>query len=145
MDVFSPDKRSDIMRRIRAIDTKPEAQLRKELFRRGLRYRKNSNRMPGRPDIVFPRSKVAVFVHGCFWHQHPGCRYAAKPKSNEAYWKPKLARNAVRDAEVLQALTELGWTVLVVWECEIRKDLQKEADRVAALVQTEMSKGRARK
>lgn len=110
------------MSRIRGKDTKPEILVRKYLFARGLRFRKNDKRYPGRPDVVLPKYKTAVFVHGCFWHLHEGCKYAVMPKSNVDYWKKKLYCNRERDARNQAELKAMGWTVLTVWECELKKD-----------------------
>lgn len=134
MDIFSPEKRSDIMSRIRATGTKPEEQLRKELFRRGYRYRKNVRSLKGCPDIAFRSRRVAVFVHGCFWHQHAECKYAVMPKSHQEYWQPKLVRNAKRDEAVRCALEADGWQVVVVWECEVKRNLQGAADHIEAVL-----------
>lgn len=95
--------------------------MRKYLFSRGLRYRKNDKRYPGHPDIVLPKYKTCVFVNGCFWHQHPGCKYAVLPASNQDYWLPKLKRNTERDAVNIRLLKSEGWQVITVWECELKK------------------------
>lgn len=118
-----PIGRSENMRRIRSRDTKPELALRRALHDRGLRYRVDCSHLPGKPDIVFAKARLAVFVHGCFWHQHPGCREASKPRSNTDYWRPKLANNVARDKRVSAELTAMGYCALVVWECEIERNL----------------------
>lgn len=118
------------MRRIRSRDTKPELILRQSLHARGLRYRVHVNSLPGKPDIVFTRRRVAVFVHGCFWHQHPGCREASSPRSNAAYWAPKLLRNVERDGQHAEMLQSMGYRVLVLWECEIEKAPAAAVDHV---------------
>ena len=100
--------------------------VRKYLFARGLRFRKNDKRYPGRPDVVLPKYKTAVFVHGCFWHLHEGCKYAKMPKSNVEYWEEKLYKNRERDARNQEELKAMGWTVLTVWECELKKDKREE-------------------
>ncbi len=125
-DKFSKETRSYIMSRIRGKDTKPEILVRKYLFARGLRFRKNDKRYPGRPDVVLPKYKTAVFVHGCFWHLHEGCKYAKMPKSNVEYWEEKLYKNRERDARNQEELKAMGWTVLTVWECELKKDNREE-------------------
>jgi DNA mismatch endonuclease (patch repair protein) len=107
------------MSRIRGRDTAPELALRRALHRRGLRYRLHDAKLPGRPDIVFPSRRAVVFVHGCFWHRHDGCRIATTPKSNTAFWQAKFDRNVERDLRNCERLGELGWTVIVVWECEL--------------------------
>lgn len=106
------------MSRIRSSDTSPEVWVRSFLHRHGLRFRKNDKRLPGRPDIVFPKYRTVLFVHGCFWHQHPGCREGRIPDSNRDYWEPKLRRTVERDREHRRALEERGWRVLTSWECE---------------------------
>jgi DNA mismatch endonuclease (patch repair protein) len=114
-------RRRELMRSIRSSETGPELTVRRLLFRMGYRYRKHVRALPGTPDIVFTRRRKAVFVHGCFWHQHtPGCpRRPRTPRSNSGYWSPKLARNVERDQQQQRELTELGWEFTVVWECEL--------------------------
>jgi DNA mismatch endonuclease (patch repair protein) len=108
------------MSKIRSKDTKPELALRKALFARGFRYRVNDNHLPGKPDIVLPKYKTVIFLHGCFWHGHEGCKYASIPKTNTKFWVDKITSNAERDKVNAEKLTALGWNVLTVWECEIR-------------------------
>lgn len=127
-DKFSREVRSKIMKSIRSKDTSPEKLVRSYLHRAGLRFRLHKTGLPGSPDIVLPKHKTVVFVHGCFWHHHqsPDCPYSKKPKSNLDYWLPKLERTMERDRENLRELNSLGWKVGVVWECEIgEKQLQK--------------------
>lgn len=112
--------RSDIMRAVKRAHTKPEIIVRKALHALGLRFRLHRRDLPGSPDIVLPRLRTAVFVHGCFWHRHPGCRYATTPKSRQEYWLPKFEANVERDARKEAQLRELGWHVLVIWECETK-------------------------
>ena len=119
-DVHSPEIRSYNMSRIRGKDTKPEEKVRKYLFSRGFRYRKNDARLPGKPDIVLPKYKTVVFVNGCFWHKHEGCRYFVWPKNNAEFWKSKIEKNVERDLRVQKELRSLGWKVLTVWECELK-------------------------
>ena len=121
-DNHSKEVRSMNMSHIKSTGTKPEVIVRKYLFSKGLRYRKNDKRYPGNPDIVLPKHKVCVFINGCFWHQHSGCRYAAIPKSNQEYWIPKLQRNVERDKTNNEKLNQSGWKVITVWECELKKD-----------------------
>jgi DNA mismatch endonuclease, patch repair protein len=119
------------MSKIRSKDTKPELLLRSALFKLGYRYRVHVKDLPGKPDIVFKRQRVAIFVHGCFWHYHSDCREGRIPNTNTAFWKNKLSKNIERDKMHLEALYNLGWHVMVVWECEIEKDLKailKEID-----------------
>lgn len=125
-DNHTKEQRSYNMSRIRAKDTKPEEIVRKYLFCRGLRYRKNDKRYPGHPDIVLPKYKTIVFVHGCFWHRHPGCRYATTPSTNTSFWNEKFRKNVERDRTEQSALKEMGWKVLIVWECELKKDKRTE-------------------
>lgn len=117
------------MSRIHGRDTKPEVIVRKYLFAKGLRYRKNDKRFPGHPDIVFPKYKTVIFVHGCFWHGHEGCRYFRIPSSNVEFWEVKIRRNRERDKKDAAELEKLGWKVITVWECRIRR----KADRAEAL------------
>jgi DNA mismatch endonuclease (patch repair protein) len=128
--------RSAQMALIRSRDTKPEVRVRRALHAAGLRYRLNDRRLPGAPDLVFPGRRVALFVHGCFWHQHPGCRAARMPKSRLVFWTTKLMGNVERDRRRQAELEALGWTVMVIWECETRKPekLASLAARVRATV-----------
>ena len=119
------------MSRIRSKDTKPEILVRKGLHARGFRFRLQDRRLPGRPDIVLPKWGVVIMVNGCFWHGHKGCRYASRPKSNIEYWLPKIERNIHRDEVTSAHLEALGWKVLTVWECELRRDLDVRLDALA--------------
>lgn len=121
MDNHTKEVRSYNMSRIRSKNSKPEEVVRKYLFSKGLRYRKNVKDLPGKPDIVLPKHKTVIFVNGCFWHKHD-CGRFVWPKSNEEYWYAKIKRNIQRDADNYKLLTEAGWKVLVIWECEIKKD-----------------------
>jgi DNA mismatch endonuclease (patch repair protein) len=118
-DIVDAATRSRMMSGIRGRNTKPELVVRRYLHRAGLRYRLHVKSLPGRPDIVLARHRAVVFVHGCFWHRHPGCRFAYSPKSREDFWRAKLDGNAQRDAVVVEALSRLGWRVFVLWECEL--------------------------
>ena len=120
------------MSRIKGKDTKPEELVRKYLFSRGFRYRKNDRRLPGSPDIVLPKYHTAIFVNGCFWHKHEGCKYFVWPKDNAEFWKTKIETNVIRDSRNKQKLMEQGWKVITVWECELKKD-----QRNATLIQLE--------
>ena len=124
MDVNTRETRSYNMSQIKGKNTKPEETIRKYLLGRGLRYRKNDKRLPGHPDIVLPKYKTVVLVNGCFWHVHEGCKYFKWPKSNVEFWKNKLTENRRRDVVKIQALKELDWKVIVVWECELKGDNQ---------------------
>lgn len=117
-DVVDRATRSRMMSGIRHRDTKPELKVRSFLHRHGLRFRLHVGQFPGRPDVVLPRHRAAIFVHGCFWHRHKGCRYATNPKNNAAFWRAKLNGNALRDTRHRRELTKLGWRVFTVWECE---------------------------
>lgn len=119
VDFLSSAARSERMSRIRGKDTKPELVVRKLLHAAGYRYRLHVNSMFGRPDIVLPRYKAVIFVHGCFWHRHSGCSVATMPKSNRPFWLAKFARNVERDRQNRTKLRKLGWRVFVVWECEV--------------------------
>jgi DNA mismatch endonuclease (patch repair protein) len=122
MDVHSKEVRSYNMSRIKGKDTKPEETVRKYLFSQGFRYRKNDKRLPGTPDIVLPKYKTVIFVNGCFWHGHEGCKYFVWPKNNAEFWHKKIRDNILRDQRKVQALDLLGWKVIVVWECKIKSD-----------------------
>ena len=122
VDKFSKETRSHVMSKIRGKDTKPEILVRSYLFSKGLRFRKNDKRYPGSPDIVLPKYKTIVFVHGCFWHLHDGCKYSKMPKSNVDFWKNKLYGNRERDKRNQMELEAMGWNVIIVWECELKKD-----------------------
>jgi DNA mismatch endonuclease (patch repair protein) len=119
-DIVSPEKRSAMMSSVGSKDTKPEMIVRRILHGMGYRFRVHSSTLPGTPDVVLPRHRKVVFVHGCFWHGHPGCKNAARPASNTEFWDSKLDRNISRDAAVKRELEEQGWDVFVVWECEAR-------------------------
>jgi DNA mismatch endonuclease, patch repair protein len=138
MDFLAPAQRSALMSRIRSVDTKPEVRLRKALFARGHRFRKNVKGLPGTPDIVLRKHKYAIQVRGCFWHAHRGCGRSHRPESNAGYWGPKLARNVARDRLSDKKLRGLGWRVRVVWECEISSDdsLAFVVDRINSELKT---------
>lgn len=121
MDIWSKEKRTEVMSKIRSKNTKPELLLRKYLFSKGLRYRINYKKLPGKPDIVFQKYKTVVFVNGCFWHGHDNCKIAHIPKSNVEFWTNKINKNKKRDEDNLNSLLSLGWSVVIVWECEINK------------------------
>lgn len=134
-DVHTPKQRSYNMSRIRNKDTKPEELVRKYLFSQGFRYRKNDARLPGKPDIVLPKYKTVIFVNGCFWHKHEGCKYFVWPKNNADFWKNKIESNVTRDDKNYQQLKELGWKVLIIWECELKRSCQAERlERIVDLV-----------
>ncbi|AVA21301.1 DNA mismatch endonuclease Vsr [Rhizobium sp. NXC24] len=119
VDFLTPEERSKRMSRIKSRDTVPEVALRKALHALGFRFRLGSRRLPGKPDIVLPKYKSVVFVHGCFWHRHEDCKVATTPKSNTEFWLDKFERNVQRDLRVADELSRLGWQVNIVWECEL--------------------------
>jgi len=125
-DNHSPAVRSYNMSRIKNSNTKPEEMVRKYLFSKHMRYRKCDKRYPGKPDIVLPKYNTVIFINGCFWHWHKGCPGFVMPKSRLDYWKPKLKRNRIRDAEHIAALQADGWHVITVWECELKKEVRDE-------------------
>jgi DNA mismatch endonuclease (patch repair protein) len=133
-DRLSPEARSAHMRRIRKRDTTPERVVRRLVHGLGFRFRLHRHDLPGTPDLVLPRLRKAILVHGCFWHQHAGCRLARLPKSRGEYWLPKLSRNQERDAAARVELRARGWDVLVVWECETN-DLADLHDRLSAFLE----------
>jgi DNA mismatch endonuclease (patch repair protein) len=122
MDILSREKRSWNMSRIRGRDTTPEKRVRSLLHRLGYRFRLHRHDLPGKPDIVLPRFRTVIFVHGCFWHRHPRCRYAYVPKTRTEFWVGKFAANVRRDRQCQRTLRKLGWHVLVVWECQLRDE-----------------------
>ena len=133
-DILTPTQRHSCMSKIRGKDTKPEIRVRKGLHRRGFRFRLQDRRLPGRPDITLPKYGVAIMVNGCFWHGHKGCRYATKPRTNPEFWETKIERNRHRDEVTTAHLEALGWTVITVWECELRGKAASEA-RIEALAE----------
>lgn len=122
MDKHSKDVRSYNMSQIRSTDSKPETLVRKYLFSKGLRYRKNVKTLPGKPDIVLPKYKTIVLVNGCFWHGHKDCKYFVMPKTNVEFWENKINTNIVRDQVTYDNLSKLGWNIIIVWECDLKKD-----------------------
>ena len=135
-DIVDSNRRSELMAGIRGRDTAPELAVRRIAHRMGLRFRLHRKDLPGRPDLVFPRHRLAVFVHGCFWHRHEGCRYASTPKSRIAFWTEKFAANVDRDARQEAALRTLGWRVLVIWQCETKDEAAVER-RLSVLIRGE--------
>ncbi len=132
-DTLSREARSRNMAAIRGRDTAPEVYLRGLLFARGLRYRKNTPRLPGRPDLHLARWKAVIFVNGCFWHRHRDCPYAAVPRSNTGFWEEKFARNVRRDRQVREDLARLGLRTLTVWECTLRRMRRDRAEEERVL------------
>jgi DNA mismatch endonuclease (patch repair protein) len=132
-DVVDPPTRARMMAGIGGKDTKPEMALRRRLHAAGLRFRLHAAKLPGKPDIVLPSRRAAIFVHGCFWHRHEGCHWCSTPASNVEFWAAKLRRNRARDAEVRDALHAAGWRVAVVWECGLRAaSLDETVEQVLA-------------
>lgn len=120
MDKFSKAKRAEIMRAVKGKNTLPELQVRRLLHSLSFRFRLHRRDLPGCPDIVLPKHRICIFVHGCFWHQHPGCKRAALPSSNVDFWSVKLQKNVLRDKENIKKLNGLGWKVAIIWECETK-------------------------
>lgn len=139
MDSLTKEKRSWNMSRIRSNDTTPELVVRSFLFRNGFRFRLHVRNLPGHPDIVLPKYRTVVEVRGCFWHRHPGCRQATTPSTNAEFWQEKFKRNVERDKRNEIQLNELGWRVIVVWECFVKQKtfLQALLDRIAGADQDE--------
>jgi len=138
MDSITPEHRSWNMSRIHGKDTKIEVEVRKYLFAKGFRFRKNDKRFPGKPDVVLPKYKTVIFVNGCFWHMHEGCKQGRLPKSNLDYWREKLEKNVANDKLHEQQLKEMGWNTITLWECELKKDFEGVMDNlVNNLRQTE--------
>ena len=125
MDIFTREKRSEIMAKVSSKDTKPEIIVRKFLFSRGFRFRKNVKKLPGKPDIVLRKYKTIIFINGCFWHGHT-CKRACLPKNNHSFWEEKIAKNKTRDIENIRILEEMGWHVITVWQCELLNVTKRE-------------------
>lgn len=123
---MTPEQRFKCMSHNRAKNTGPELILRQALWRQGYRYRINEKHLPGRPDIVLPKYRTTIFIHGCFWHGHKDCKYYTVPKTNKEFWVAKVARNKERDQEVWRKLEALGWSVIIVWECQLKKSVLEE-------------------
>lgn len=125
-DIKTKEARSYNMSRITGKDTKPEKLVRQYLFSKGFRYRKNYNKLPGSPDLVLPKYRTVIFINGCFWHGHEGCKYFVWPENNAEFWRKKIEANISRDKLKKTQLEEMGWTVLVIWECELRPNKRQE-------------------
>ena len=131
-DNHTPAQRRINMAAIQSAATAPELKLRHALWRQGFRYRVNDKRLPGKPDIVLPKYRTAIFVHGCFWHGHKNCKYYTVPKTNTEFWVAKVTRNQERDQEVWRRLEAKGWSIVIVWECQLKKaNIDDTIDRVA--------------
>jgi len=133
MDVISPSKRSELMRRVRPSNTRPELVVRRVVHSLGFRFRLHDAKLPGRPDLVLSRHNLAIFVHGCFWHRHPRCRKSSSPATNTDFWQSKFRANKRRDRRNVRDLTRRGWHVLIVWECET-KDLEALRSRLSRVL-----------
>ena len=131
MDVFTPEKRSEVMSRIRSRNTKPELLVKAVLWGNGFRYARTGYQLPGSPDVVLPKYRSVIFVHGCFWHGH-ACKYGRVPKSNCEYWVPKIKKNKARDARALRNLRAMGWHCYQIWECHLLADLNRVMRRLRA-------------
>jgi DNA mismatch endonuclease (patch repair protein) len=129
-DHLTPEKRSWNMAQIKGKDTTVEVIVRKYLFSNGYRFRKTDKRYPGKPDIVLPKYKTVIFIHGCFWHRHPGCKRATTPKSNVEYWNSKFHKNVENDTKHKEELETMGWKVIVLWECEIQKHFEETMEKL---------------
>ncbi|MFA6058663.1 MAG: DNA mismatch endonuclease Vsr [Taibaiella sp.] len=125
-DVHDKATRSYNMSRIKGKDTKPEMLVRKFLFSKGFRYRLHDKKLPGKPDIVLPKYKTVIFIHGCFWHGHEGCKFYVVPKTRTEWWLEKIGKNIMNDEKAVKALVEQGWKVIMIWECDLKKNLLEE-------------------
>lgn len=133
MDIFTRSKRRAIMSEVSGVNTSPEIAVRKALFASGFRFRLNDKRFPGKPDIMLPKYRAVIFVHGCFWHQHKGCPRSRRPETRKEFWDAKLAGNIERDKRNIQQLEAMGWRVAVIWECAIKKKSAFE-DTMSSLI-----------
>jgi DNA mismatch endonuclease, patch repair protein len=136
VDTFTREKRSEIMRKVRSFDTAPELLVRRLLHRSGFRFRLYGRDLPGNPDIILPKHKTVILVHGCFWHRHKNCGEATMPKSNASYWEAKFARNVKRDRRIKRDLMRMGWRVITIWECQTRNLLRLLSRIKRALIRT---------
>jgi DNA mismatch endonuclease (patch repair protein) len=125
MDTITKERRSQNMSKIRSKDTLPELLIRKALWRMGYRYKLHYKLLPGKPDIVIIKHKIVIFVHGCFWHRHENCIEASRPKTNSEYWETKINRNIDRDRKHQEEIKQLGWKVIIIWECDVKKDIEE--------------------
>ena len=142
-DIYSLEKRSEIMARIRTTGTKPELLVRQVTHSLGYRFRLYRKGLPGKPDLVFPRYGKVIFVHGCFWHGHRHCAKAKRPATNSAFWEQKLSRNMERDQQNTTALREIGWGVMIIWECETR-DQNRLAGKIRRFFEENLCLGKVR-
>jgi DNA mismatch endonuclease, patch repair protein len=142
VDTLTRQRRSELMASVRTKHTGPQLKVRSIVHRLGLRFRLHRNDLPGRPDLVFPRLRAVVFVHGCFWHRHRGCPKSSIPATGTEFWRAKLARNVIRDTAVIRSLRRAGWRVLIVWECETRAQprLAKKLSKFLNVLKTKIEK-----
>ena len=133
-DNLPPEKRSWNMSRVHSKDTSVEVKVRKYLFSKGFRYRKNVSALPGKPDIVLPKYRAVIFIHGCFWHRHQNCKRATTPKTHLDYWLPKFQRNIENDAKNYEELKQIGWKPIIVWGCEINKDFENTMQKLVETI-----------
>lgn len=133
-DIFSSEKRSEIMSKISGKETKPEILVRKFLFAHGFRFRKNDKKLPGKPDIVLPKYKTVIFVHGCFWHGHHNCKKSKLPETRKEFWEEKINQNISRDIRNIKDLEELGWKVILVWGCELGKNKEENLSNLINII-----------
>ena len=133
-DRVSKEQRSLNMSHIHGADTSLEIRVRKDLFKRGFRFRKNVKKLPGKPDLFLKKYNTAIFVNGCYWHRHKNCKYASVPKTNVEFWNSKFDRNVVNDKRVIRELRKKGYHVITIWECKLKKDFDKEMRRVSNLL-----------
>lgn len=136
-DIVGPGKRSRMMASVRSENTRPEMLVRRGLHRLGFRFRLHVGKLPGRPDLVLPKYRVAIFVHGCFWHRHSGCKYVTSPKNRSDFWRAKFEANIKRDHRNSRALLEDGWRVFIVWECALRHAPDRTIAQLSGLVTDE--------
>ncbi|WP_461404896.1 very short patch repair endonuclease [Falsiruegeria mediterranea] len=139
MDIVSPEKRSWMMSRISGANTKPELLVRRGLHCQGFRFRLHRRDLPGTPDIVLPKYKAVIFVHGCYWHRHPNCKYATTPSTNKEKWQMKFAENVVRDRKNHQLLLDSGWRVAVIWECALKQSTHPVLERTSSWLKSQTS------
>ena len=137
-DRITPEHRSWNMSRIKGKDTKIEVQVRSWLFSKGFRFRKNDKRLPGKPDVVLPKYHTVIFIHGCFWHRHPGCKDTTTPKTRTEYWLDKFERNVANDRARYEALEAAGWNVITLWECDINKRFDETMSRVVQELKSQL-------
>lgn len=140
-DLLTPERRSWNMSRIKNKDTKIEVLVRKYLFSKGFRFRKNDKRYPGKPDVILPKYHVAIFVNGCFWHRHENCKNATMPKSKVAFWKEKFEKNVENDKKNIDKLRSMGWHVITLWECELEKNFEQRMDNAIKEIKSFLSEG----